>query len=1567
MAYNEKLDAMNSNMAANAAENNSRAMSNFMNLGISTLSNISDIVSKLDEDKANDLIDDANNKMTAYINTSQNEYMYDSDGNIIDDTDAIMSGLYNKADEIANGYSARYRKRISSSLKSSVSSRANSIYSSYADTILNERKTSINSLVQSELAAFDSGTYGEAAVGKYNELIEYVKTHPEDDEMKTYMDSINSKLSGDEDFGDIYADISYGLFLKKCNLNGMSKSERERIYGDNVVKSIYQESLLTGLVYSDNLGYKKQVIDGDMTDEEWIANAIEHDREFGYTINGEKYNYTFEELESRRTKYSVMTNDIKQKAYALYDKAIQAKDDELSAMTESELRTFILENGSPEEFLSWLTSPIDVNGETVSVNRRYALDSKTYSTYYQNFKDAKVVRELYKYIDMMKMSYGAENEQENLTSIKAAIENEDPVVQEFFKGMFGDITDTSDDIVKMKDVNLKSLFALYTKNAIGSNVILGDPISRSMEEVSAERTMQAQINSRDIKSADDALKLAQNAGSPEEQKIYFNKWINLSAKEDEQNEQTNYNNALLDYTEFYFNNNKSYSKLFTDGGKLFDEIADRNGLTKYQRDNIKIMLKKTNIEEGYIKVSDKAIENLSLWYYAGIARNYQYSVDEIEKAAEEFGVDKDSNEYRQFKLGVSKITAEASSTLGKQTADNKIQKYYNEFGSYEGLLGNEAAMSDITEGMDKTSSEMVIKNIEAKAYEEMANTSAKYKNEENKIAYNNIQIELIEYVKEHGNSYNSITPEILRSFENASKLTEEQLSYLDLLIYEKQNDEKENESKDLKNKAIDSAKVMIDKNIKDSVIDSYDEALRIMIDAGASQTDAETYLLSKYPYLYNKKMTDSYTTAVQYIIDQTERSKDFDINEINSWLSDNGYNDKDIKSILSFARLASQGYGKEYSASEIAEGLLGNNDIIMYINNQKNYIDNLPAVLMGYDLENAEKGSYEYLYTINMIQNQCKQAIYSIFEVQGSGAEKNVYKYIRDKYDKNADESLFVEGMDVNEIAKMYMVDKVAEKYIEEYRAFSDNADNIKYDSKRSLSDVFEVDSNRHSEDVKKLVHRQLVNIGAERITIDDTEYQMYSKGGVCYTKILSDILSAPSYDEAIKIFRENDKYLPEAESKELYDALENTNINSLLKANSIDMTFDQIFGRIAGANQNYFKDFSSYIANHPDEFINITGAIKNYNTYAGQNRKSEADDILNRAFTDMYTRFASSIMSTSQPKGILGIKSGDYLIGDILAGNSKSENFARSDKNGKYNDNFGKNRISEFADAIPSINNGNLGENASIRARNIKTNNIGYLSNDAMDTISVLDGLIYDSDKNYKNDEIETYTLAKAIIASGYALDIDINSLETDKGYLDTLKNNVCMALEDINRHASSVYYGDFSTVINSAALLVNDANIVRRYKSISTSFSEGMKFEGFDDEGNIVTRNGSVVKPVFDYGGDIKSVTVTYKDVTGTERTIEDIGLHNNLSVSQILEELGLKTTGSNILLELGDYETKINEYNNDEYALKGKDSYLIIGIRSSLFGVTYKKLSYSEIEKMKKNNEIIAHSANMLKGIF
>ena len=135
MAYNEKLDAMNSNMAANAAENKSRAMSNFMNLGINTLSNISDIVSKLDEDKANDLIDDANNKMTAYINTSQNEYMYDSDGNIIDDTDAIMSGLYNKADEIANGYSARYRKRISSSLKSSVNSRASSIYSSYVSVV----------------------------------------------------------------------------------------------------------------------------------------------------------------------------------------------------------------------------------------------------------------------------------------------------------------------------------------------------------------------------------------------------------------------------------------------------------------------------------------------------------------------------------------------------------------------------------------------------------------------------------------------------------------------------------------------------------------------------------------------------------------------------------------------------------------------------------------------------------------------------------------------------------------------------------------------------------------------------------------------------------------------------------------------------------------------------------------------------------------------------------------------------------------------------------------------------------------------------------------------------------------------------------------------------------------------------------------------------------------------------------------------------------------------------------------------------------------------------------------
>ena len=53
--------------------------------------------------------------------------------------------------------------------------------------------------------------------------------------------------------------------------------------------------------------------------------------------------------------------------------------------------------------------------------------------------------------------------------------------------------------------------------------------------------------------------------------------------------------------------------------------------------------------------------------------------------------------------------------------------------------------------------------------------------------------------------------------------------------------------------------------------------------------------------------------------------------------------------------------------------------------------------------------------------------------------------------------------MDVGYIAEKYMIQTKAEAYLNEYRVFMDNYENMKYDENRSFKDVFTVDSKRYT------------------------------------------------------------------------------------------------------------------------------------------------------------------------------------------------------------------------------------------------------------------------------------------------------------------------------------------------------------------------------------------------------------------------------------------------------------------------------------------------------------------------
>ena len=146
-------------------------------------------------------------------------------------------------------------------------------------------------------------------------------------------------------------------------------------------------------------------------------------------------------------------------------------------------------------------------------------------------------------------------------------------------------------------------------------------------------------------------------------------------------------------------------------------------------------------------------------------------------------------------------------------------------------------------------------------------------------------------------------------------------------------------------------------------------------------------------------------------------------------------------------------------------------------------------------------------------------------------------------------------------------------------------------------------------------------------------------------------------------------------------------------------------------------------------------------------------------------------------------------------------------------------------------------------------------------------------------------------------------------------------------------------------------------------------MKFEGYDADGNIITRNGSTVKAVYDYGGDLSSITVTYKDKNGETNTVEDISIHDAKSTSNILEYLGIDSSENYYFNGDKEYIDKINKFNSDEYALKGENSYFIIPVQNnfSILGVSYKKLKYEDVKKMYENNDLLSFAKSVVEGIF
>ena len=636
--------------------NSSNVMSGFNNLmnGISTLI----------DNSANEKAESLTTDLMSYIINDQDKYMYDTDGSLIKDPNAVISNVNTYANELAESKGGPFKYKVKDKLNSVVSSYSESILSRYATNLTTEREKSVNSTYTSEISLLQSGNYGRAAKLKFDTFSKYAYESG-DEELIAQAEKIKSIEDGNSE-GDIYAEIAYAEFLKSCHVNGMAKSYRLMQYGEDAIKDFYLQSSIAGRVNDNELGVYKNVVENGMSIDEWVSRELQNDSFNGYTIDGVNYKYTQEQLKERESQYRSKATEIYNTSNYLFRLALEEKEKEIDDMASSspeEFLNFMISFGSEEKMQEWLCQPVNLDAAgkpvEVSMTKGYVKNTGFTESYKPIFTQINYAKELYKWADAIYSSYGTDDESTRLENIGEILLQKYPdfytkLTSEEYLGL-GDISDTSDDLIKNRNnITVSSIYTLVNGSYPNGIKAVSTLVEEKNKNIKSRNLDAINFIHTGATSEELAQKVL-NSHTATEQNLYMNAFA--SKLSEEQTEANNLRKVQFDGAiNSIFNDEESYSSLIENNGNRFENLADQYGIKGAEREaiwnsivNKQVSIDKQNAEKDESIKNLEAHNNLIDWYYDGIANGKYYTAEELDSKADELGVDKTSSSYNSFR------------------------------------------------------------------------------------------------------------------------------------------------------------------------------------------------------------------------------------------------------------------------------------------------------------------------------------------------------------------------------------------------------------------------------------------------------------------------------------------------------------------------------------------------------------------------------------------------------------------------------------------------------------------------------------------------------------------------------------------------------------------------------------------------------------------------------------------------------------------------------------------------------------------------------------------------------
>ena len=1404
--------------------NSSNVMSGFNNLmnGISTLI----------DNSANEKAESLTTDLMSYIINDQDKYMYDTDGSLIKDPNAVISNVNTYANELAESKGGPFKYKVKDKLNSVVSSYSESILSKYATNLTTEREKSVNSTYTSEISLLQSGNYGRAAKLKFDTFSKYAYESG-DEELIAQAEKIKSIEDGNSE-GDIYAEIAYAEFLKSCHVNGMAKSYRLMQYGEDAIKDFYLQSSIAGRVNDNELGVYKNVVENGMSIDEWVSRELQNDSFNGYTIDGVNYKYTQEQLKERESQYRSKATSIYNTTKYEFGLALEEKQkelDDLARRSPEEYLNFLISIGSNEKFIEWMCQPVylDSVGKPVevSITKGYAKNTEFAYQFDSVFSQIDYANKVYEWTNKIYSAYGTDDEDNTLNDIGKILSETEPSIYSYITSEtglgLGDITDTSDDLIKNRSkITASSIYTLIYgsyPNGIGAVSTLVEEKNKNIKS----RNLDA-INF--IHTGATSEELAQkvlNSHTATEQNLYMNAFA--SKLSEEQTEANNLRKVQFDGAiNSIFNDEESYSSLIENGGNRFENLADQYGIKGAEKEaiwnniiNNQASIDKKNAKNEQDEKYREAYNSFIDWYYnEGIAKGIYFTSEELESKADELGVDMTSSYYNTFR---------------NQTVASNANR-------------------------------ILQSNINVKTEEEKAAEKEKQDN-------------------------------------------------------------------------ITKAKTELSKDIQEGVNMKYDDAVNRLVTAGMSESDADAYVLKNHNDLYDTHISGLYEEGVKHVLDYVNSKKEkYNVEEIRNELVKKGYSDTMLDNLIGLSEILQGGY-TGYSAKDIAESLRGKNNVVGYIVAQKNYNDMLPSLLLGKDLMDLNKGSERYMELVKSLLSYEVSQIEELVK-EDNGIEK-LTKYLSETYGATIDPNDFKldserSNLNYKDIASKYMINADITNYINAYQVFMQTYGDYDYDENNKINDIFSKSYTEYSDNQNRDIHNTRRKNNVEFCLNDDYDFIDCSVGGQKFNKILSDVLFAENTSEALAIIQSNKGLCTKETYQMLTDIAQNSSIESLLKSVEYDGDFMSILRSIKGFDESNTQMFKNFVASNDDAQENIKQAIFNYRDLKSVGNLAAANDTINKAIKDIYSTFASDIMSTNVPKGIAGYGETYSNIGEMFSGKSMTK--YESDKSSFPKKSYEEIAFDMFVDNALEINSMTTSTTVSAYTKGILGGNSSFISSNYLEDIIQIRDFALNGDVEVSDDMLALYSLSMVLYSYDKNCDIDFNKIAdaNNNEELKKAKSNIIDAMRDLNEGSGTYdYSSDFLNALNTSAAIYTYLKGCRKYIDSQKEFDDNISFETIDKNGNMVTKSGSVISFVSDIMGDTQSFSI---EVDGNK--ILDVSAHKSVtSMTSAANAYGIRFgsnyTSSQVTSD-GNLEN-ILKYNIDEYLLNGSNSRLIIPAQMTL----------------------------------